>query len=159
ERCDILAYEGAPFDVILAHSFLNQFPPAGKRALLAGWRRLLRPGGHVLTSTRLRPGFDPSVRRVRSPSEIAAFVDKARVAAQAQGYAPQALRTLLPRVQTFAERQGGWSLTDTHALRALFSEAGFAVVDLRSGAVAGDRAAFGTADAVSTRVQVVAKAV
>lgn len=47
------ALEGG-FDLIATHSFLGYFDEAGRAALLARWRSLLRPGGRVLTVNRIR---------------------------------------------------------------------------------------------------------
>jgi len=57
QQCDILDYPpGAPFDVVCTDSFIGRFAPAQRPALFAKWRTLLRPGGVIITQTRLRPG-------------------------------------------------------------------------------------------------------
>ncbi len=43
------------FDVVCTHSFLSQFPGPDRAALVAAWHRLLRPGGVVVTTSRLSP--------------------------------------------------------------------------------------------------------
>jgi len=51
---DILAFEAAaPFDIVCSHSFLQFFTPAARTDLMARWHRLLRPGGKVVTVSRI----------------------------------------------------------------------------------------------------------
>jgi SAM-dependent methyltransferase len=47
---------GAGYDVVCTHSFLSQFPPADRRDVARSWRRLLKPGGRVITVNRIRAG-------------------------------------------------------------------------------------------------------
>jgi SAM-dependent methyltransferase len=57
QRADILDHEGAePVDVIFTNSFLGSFAPEQRPRLAAAWRRLLRPGGRLVFTNRLRPG-------------------------------------------------------------------------------------------------------
>ena len=57
--CDILDYESPRlFDVICAHSFVNQFPPAKRSELIAKWRQLLRPGGKLVMINRIWPAAE-----------------------------------------------------------------------------------------------------
>ncbi len=56
-HADILRFEsGEAFDVVMTNSFLGSFDPAGRRLLFARWALLLRPGGKLLITNRLRPG-------------------------------------------------------------------------------------------------------
>jgi SAM-dependent methyltransferase len=56
---DILDFESPrPFDVICAHSFVNQFPPALRPELIAKWRQLLRPGGKLVIVNRIWPATE-----------------------------------------------------------------------------------------------------
>ena len=56
-RSDILAFDRAgAFDIVMSNSFLGAFAPEERRALFARWASLLRPGGKVLLTNRLRPG-------------------------------------------------------------------------------------------------------
>jgi SAM-dependent methyltransferase len=57
--CDILEFESPrPFDVICAHSFVNQFPPTSRPELIAKWRQLLRPGGKLVMINRIWPAAE-----------------------------------------------------------------------------------------------------
>ena len=80
---DITALEAIePFDALCCHSFLSQFRPSERPALMASWRRVLRPGGQVITNTRL----DPAWREERSgfsPAQVAAFARRVAEAAKA----------------------------------------------------------------------------
>jgi hypothetical protein len=56
-RSDVLAFDSAAaFDLVLTNSFLGAFEPAKRSQLFARWASLLRPGGKILFSNRLRPG-------------------------------------------------------------------------------------------------------
>jgi SAM-dependent methyltransferase len=59
---DILDFEGPrPYDVILTNSFLGYFDVPSRARLFARWRAMLRPGGMLLVTNRIRPGdgYDP----------------------------------------------------------------------------------------------------
>jgi len=54
---DILDFDAdEPFDIVCSHSFLQFFTPAARTRLMARWHRLLRPGGKVVTVTRISSG-------------------------------------------------------------------------------------------------------
>lgn len=50
---DILDFTCEPVDLIVAHSFLNFFTPALRRALFLRWADLLKAGGRILLSNKL----------------------------------------------------------------------------------------------------------
>jgi SAM-dependent methyltransferase len=55
--CDILDFESQQsFDVICSHSFLVFFPSTVRPRLMEKWRQLLRPGGKLVTISRVRDG-------------------------------------------------------------------------------------------------------
>ena len=59
---DILSFDCAqPFDAVLTNSFLGYFDLRGRKQLFACWARLLRPGGKLILTNRIRPGsgYDP----------------------------------------------------------------------------------------------------
>lgn len=63
-QSDILAYvPDRPFDVIGAHAFIDQLPPAAWPALLQTWWRALAPGGRVIALNRLRTEDEASSDR------------------------------------------------------------------------------------------------
>lgn len=56
-RSDILAFDStAEFDIVMTNSFFGAFDPARRAQLFAHWASLLRPGGKILFTNRLRPG-------------------------------------------------------------------------------------------------------
>ena len=79
---DVVDYTPAdPFDVVCTHSFLSQFPPGQRPDLIAAWRRLLRPGGVVVTTARLSPPGAED-RLTFSPAQVDAFAARARAEAE-----------------------------------------------------------------------------
>jgi len=57
-RTDILDYAAeAPFDVVMCNSFLSYFDPTMRPRLFARWASLLRSGGKLVLTNRLRPGM------------------------------------------------------------------------------------------------------
>jgi SAM-dependent methyltransferase len=125
QAADIFRYRAsAPFDLICTDSFLSRFPSGRRRALAARWRDLLRPGGKVITATRLEPDWTPPMARYTTrqkrllgervqqltqrwreflhvdPRELAA--DARRVAREARTYS---LRSR-PEVETLFMRAG-----------------------------------------------------
>jgi SAM-dependent methyltransferase len=54
---DILDFENArPYDVVLTNSFLGYFDLTSRARLFDRWARLLRPGGKLIFTNRIRPG-------------------------------------------------------------------------------------------------------
>src|SRR5262245_61470159 len=56
--CEDVRDHSAPagYDVSCTHSFLSQFPAAERPDVARSWRRLLKPGGRVVTVNRTRAG-------------------------------------------------------------------------------------------------------
>ena len=44
-----------PYDLVCTHNFVGRFDAAARRQLLARWAMLLRPGGVIVTTQRIRP--------------------------------------------------------------------------------------------------------
>ena len=54
---DILGFESArPYDVVVTNSFLGYFDLPSRTRLFERWARLLRPGGKLIITNRIRPG-------------------------------------------------------------------------------------------------------
>jgi len=102
---DIMRYAAAaPYDAICTHSFLGRFAVPDRRALIANWARLLKPGGVAITVNRVRPvpgtgriGFSTEqsgafratvVRRARE-MRTELDVDPDDLGARAEAYAAQ----------------------------------------------------------------------
>jgi SAM-dependent methyltransferase len=83
-RAEALDYRPArPFDLICTHSFLSRFPAVRREGLMAAWRAALRPGGRLVTSTRLNPSWSEHTAGF-SPLQAAQFGDRVRTEAQAR---------------------------------------------------------------------------
>ncbi len=121
---DILDYApGGVFDVILTHSFLAMFPPDRRRALLRRWRLLLRPGGVVVTISRLRP--DSSEARIGfTPLEAENFIAAVGRAAQG-GLLDLDAKALVAGARAYVERQRIWPVRTAAEIEALFQDSGF----------------------------------
>ena len=82
---DILQWQhpDASFDVICSHSFLGRFRPEQQPVLLGVWHGLLRPGGKLLTASRLQGEHRLAPEGRYSEAQIEAL--RARAVAIAQG--------------------------------------------------------------------------
>jgi SAM-dependent methyltransferase len=132
---DVIHYAGpGPFDVICTHSLLGYPEDGERRALVANWRRLLRPGGAVVTVTRLS---QPSAARldeaaVRRRAE--AFGDATVARAHELGFAHDAAG-LRAAAERFSRAQVHHPVGDAAALRRLFEEQGFCITVLQEHAI------------------------
>lgn len=131
ERSDMLAYAGSPgYDVICTHSFIGQFDLERRAQLFSLWRRLLRPGGLLLTINRMRPevgsawlGYSQQqgqalAENVRSNASRLSSV----VGASAEELREAALR--------YASHMGAWPVRSEFEIRALCEASGFRVEHL-----------------------------
>jgi SAM-dependent methyltransferase len=130
-RCDILEYAaGAPFDAVCTHSFLVWFSPEQRIRLLAKWRQLLRPGGAVITVTRVRA--TAGTERVRfSPEQAQSF--RATVLGKAESM--RALLQLDPaemahEADIFMNGQRPWPVRSRAEIQQLFERSGFRVDEM-----------------------------
>jgi SAM-dependent methyltransferase len=128
---DVIHYPGpGPFDVICTHSLLGYPDDAGRRELVANWRRLLRPGGAVVTVTRLSQpsASQPDAETVQRRAAV--FGDAVVARARELGLAddPAILRA---RAERFSRAQVHHPVGNADALRRLFEEQGFRVTVLR----------------------------
>jgi len=125
---DVLEYEGAePVDVVFTNSFLGSFDPASRPRLVAAWRRMLRPGGALLFSNRLRP---------RAAAAVLGFdAEQARVFAETARREAESLRATLGldpddaarRAQVYAERYRSHPVRSVEEIAGLLEAGGFAV--------------------------------
>lgn len=127
-RSDILSFrEAAPYDVICTHSFLGQFSPPARRALIEKWREALAPGGRVITVNRVRPqagsgaaAFTPEQARVLREAVLA----KANWLRERLGIA----RAHLARgLDTYLAQQRPHPVRSAQEIRDLFERGGFAI--------------------------------
>ena len=113
------------FDMLCCHSFLSQFSNLPRQALIAKWRHLLRPGGKVVTTTRIDPAWTPQAA-VFSPDQIASFGDRVyRESCQWReklGIDPDEVAAAAKR---YAERTRTNCIGSLEELRELFETGGF----------------------------------
>ncbi len=127
----ILEFDGAaPFDLICTHGFFGYFDAGQRRALLARWHTLLRPGGQVVTVNRLRTSKAP-VRTGFDAQQTEAFLERVR---QAAGPAHHLLDLepdeLTRAARAYAAKQGVYTLRSLNEVKTLFEGAGFALDSL-----------------------------
>jgi SAM-dependent methyltransferase len=127
KRSDILELK-APvrFDVVCTHSFLGQFSPLRRKRLLGVWRKVLRPGGSVLTVNRLRPGARSgwlkfSDEHARSLESL--VVQKAKSL-------PLSTERLARMTREYGRRMGAWPIRSESELTGIFEQCGFDVEHL-----------------------------
>lgn len=126
-RENILSFESPkPFDLVLTNSFLPYFDRSERCLLFSRWASLLRVGGKLLTTNRLRPGARPGWIGF-SPSEAAAFCARVEERAQAQrdslGLDPD---TLSEWAHDYTARLGGYVTRGSEEVIELLRGAGFA---------------------------------
>lgn len=115
------------FDLVCTHSLLTYAPLEGRRTLVRNWHRMLRPGGRVITVSRLdlesaRPADDPV-------SRASGFGDRV-VERCAQLGVRADIQDLRARAERFAVAQVSHRIGDDRDLQTLFEEQGFEVARL-----------------------------
>jgi SAM-dependent methyltransferase len=127
---DLIRYvDDAPFDVICTHSLLGYPAAAARGELVDNWRRLLRPGGSVVTVTRLsvdtHPAPDPEQARWRA----SVFGDEVLARWRSLGWSGDE-GEMRRRAERFSLAQVSHPVGTAADLRALFESRGFVVVRL-----------------------------
>lgn len=119
--------ESRPFDLICTHSLLRYPVLEGRHRLVENWRKLVRPGGAVVTVTRLsrEPASSPD------PESARRFADRIvrRCAELGLDRDPIELRA---RAERFSTAQVAHAVGDATDLRELFEQHGFEVVRLET---------------------------
>ena len=127
-RSDILAYRAAtPFDVVLTNSFFGNFDTASRPRLVAAWRQVVRPGGTVLFTNRLRPNASASPVTFTA-KQTQDFCDAVRQEAKRWqpvfDFDPEDVARW---ARTYAERFRSFPLRSADEVVALLHDDGFAV--------------------------------
>ncbi|HTO58100.1 MAG TPA: class I SAM-dependent methyltransferase [Pseudomonadales bacterium] len=115
--------ESESYDVVCTHSLLTYPASAARGRLVENWRRLLRPGGAVVTVSRLtNEEADTTVddARVRAFGDVAVT----RLDRVVGDYDAEQLRA---RVERFAKAQVSHPVGTANDVRALFEDRGFDV--------------------------------
>jgi SAM-dependent methyltransferase len=132
-RSDALDYaETSGFDLVCTHSFLGQFDAQRRLQLLAAWRRMLKPGGLLLTINRLRPGAGADWLGY-SAQQAALLADNVRErVALAGGLIGATADDLAAAALRYARNMGAWPLRSEDEIRSLCEASGFRVEQLTS---------------------------
>jgi SAM-dependent methyltransferase len=130
-RSDLFSY--APVDacdLVCTDSFLGRFPYELWPVLVDKWRALLRPGGTLLTASRLRSGAAPE-RVVFGAAQARAFQETVwRLAAEwreSLGIEPEEIAHY---AGLYAARHFTYPVRSRNQLQMLFEEGGFALHEL-----------------------------
>jgi SAM-dependent methyltransferase len=122
---NILNFQGGPFDLIVAHNFLNFFAPIDRAALAAKWAELLAPGGRLLAYNRVKPGAPDRSRRF-DDAGTARLIERLRAALRGHPHAgvidAARLETL---VAGYARKKHSHNVKSEAELVALLDGAGF----------------------------------
>ena len=116
-----------PFDLVCTHNFVGRFDREARQRLVDRWHAVLRPGGVVVTTQRVRPG---ARTRMTSYSDDEAQALAARVAAAAAAYrgtlgaTPEELREV---AYQYALRKRAYVIESPSEIVAPFERAGFEV--------------------------------
>jgi SAM-dependent methyltransferase len=118
----------AAYDIVCTHSFLSQFPPGERPDVARSWRRLLKPGGRVITVNRIRAGsgagpFTYSGSQVRALEE--AILRRARE--HRLDLAPEEIAR---SAAAYARHRRIYPIESCEEIRALLEEAGLTVEHL-----------------------------
>lgn len=130
-RADILEYVSAtPFDAVCTDNFLGQFSLEERTRLLTKWRELLRPGGTVITVTRVRATAGPAQVGF-SPEQVQAF--RATVLRKAASM-PASLHAdpaaMAHAADIYVNRLRTWPVRSREGVQQLFERCGFRVDEL-----------------------------
>lgn len=130
-QSDFLDYAGpAGFDVVCTDSLLGRFTHQQWPRVAARWQALLRPGGRLLTASRLRPADAPA-RIVFSEDQVTAFRDTVRLKMQQPGAAcgidPEQIALA---AEQYGRQQCNHPLRSEGELRTLLEQAGLTVEGL-----------------------------
>lgn len=114
----------APYEAVVSDSFLPRFSPEELMSLLAAWRKVVRPGGAVVTTVRIH---DRGAVVASGRGDVA---DRWRhVALGARAWWPQvsgvSVDELADRVAEFVQRQERNAVYDAGDLVDLLTTAGF----------------------------------
>lgn len=131
-RADFLDYDPVQrFDLVCTDSFLGRFPHAQWPQVAARWHALLRPGGTLLTASKLAPESRPGQCIVFTDSQAAAFRDAVRARMLEPG-APAGLDSGLVTLaaEQYAQYQCNHPLRSAEDMRMLLENAEFAITRL-----------------------------
>jgi SAM-dependent methyltransferase len=134
---DILDFESPQkFDVVMTNSFLGYFDPPARAKLFARWANLLRPGGRLLLTNRIRPGTG-HVPVGFTPDEARAFADTVRREAARLPTPTLEPDELVRMAQAYADRFRSVPLHSSAEIVALIEANGFRIERLDTATATG----------------------
>lgn len=138
QACDIVQWQTTrQFDLIITHSFLPMLPAPARQSLVAKWQDVLRPGGKVVSTTRINPDWTGGNIHP-SPDRVQKFRENAKQQAlKWQSVLGVDAEQLAAAAETYMRRLMIYSLTSEDELRTLFTASGFAFDRLDIVTVAG----------------------
>jgi SAM-dependent methyltransferase len=123
------------FDVICTDAFLTRFTPELAQSVVAIWRRILRPGGLLLTTVR---SYEPLTTSDREAA-IDRFQQRSITRAQRwQSYLSRSPAEIGTLAGNYARKMKSWSLGDDAAVEELMRSSGFQLLDCRRKDVPGE---------------------
>jgi SAM-dependent methyltransferase len=129
---DVLRYvTDRPFDLICSHNFLGRFDRDPRRQLISRWHALLRPGGIVVTTQRIRPGSREQRASYRDDEARELSLRVTAIARTHSGLSVDPDELGLA-VYEYAIRKGGYVIRSDREITDVFTEQGFDV-DLAEG--------------------------
>jgi hypothetical protein len=141
-RCNVLEFDSpAPFDLIMTSSFLAFVDDAHRPQLFAGWSSLLRAGGKLLFTNRLRPGA-PDAPVGFSNEQAEKFCSRVQREAECLQHVLGVDPALLTGwSREYAARLTAFPLRSVDEVNALLKDTGFAPDSLDTAMLQEERAA------------------
>ena len=143
-----------PFDLICTHSFIGQF--YGRREqLIRTLCNALRPGGAIVTTSRIRPGITDVVRF--SPAEVEAFSARADALARACPHLETvSAGTIAEWASAYARHKFNYPLQTCEEMTGYFTQAGMHITRLDRASTELDRPSGPSQGISSERIRLVA---
>jgi SAM-dependent methyltransferase len=155
-EADLLTFDDEPYDVICTHSFLGRFDVEDRSVLLQRWHTLLRAGGKIVTSQRIRPGSTRTLNGF-SASEVEALAQRVgRAAAERHQFNGPEPDGLVAVVRDYAASKKSHVIRDPERLLESMRQAGFGI-EVAVQAVGETRRASSPEASGSFRLQIVAE--
>ena len=131
-RGDIRSFVGRGFDLVIAHNFLNFLVLEERVAVARIWMEALRPGGHALLFSRIKPGAPLQSRRFDEDGEERLVADLLadRFASPFSGMI--SARDLEDLARAYARGRISRNVRSSAELAEPIEAAGFEVISLES---------------------------
>lgn len=118
---DILTYQAKRFDLIVTDAFLTRFNNEIRKQVVAKWFELLKPGGRVITTIRLRNESPKPTE-----NQVEEFRERALTASiRWRNFLDMASNELAGMAAEYASRMKSFPVPDISEVNRLFCESGF----------------------------------